>query len=119
MISYDEIKKLCEKKGVTVTQCERDCGFSKGSLCKIEKSKPNAKRLMALSEYFGISMDALVNGQDVDYYIDQSSKQIAEEIYQNKELHMLFDAARDVSHDNLIKIRDILLVLKKKESRED
>ncbi len=119
MISYEKIKELCENKGVTVSQCERDCGFSKGSLCKIEKSKPNAKRLMALSVYFGISMDALVNGQDADYYVDQASKEIAEQIYKNRELHLLFDAAQDVSPNDLIKVRDILLVLKRNESRED
>lgn len=120
MVTYEQIKELCEQKGVTITQCERDCGFSKGSLSKIEKSKPNGKRLQILADYFGISIDYLMNGSNADgYYYDRQAAALAQEIYQNHELHLLFDAAKDSSPEELRKFYDMILIMKRKENHED
>lgn len=43
---YEKIRKLCKEKGVTVTEVERELGFGRGSLSKIDKHKPsNEKKL--------------------------------------------------------------------------
>ena len=40
MLTYEMIKALCRKKGVTITATEKALGFSRGSLCKVqEKAK--------------------------------------------------------------------------------
>lgn len=120
MITYDKIKELCEQKGVTVTQCERDCGFSKGSISKIEKSKPSSKRLQILADYFGVSMEFMMTGENSDgYYYDKESAEIAQEIYQNKDLHMLFNMTRDAKPEELRDFAQMLLLLKKREKYED
>ena len=120
MITYEKIKELCEKKGVTITQCERECGFSKGSISKIEKSKPNGKRLQTLADYFGVSMEFLMTGENMDgYYYDKNTAELAQELYQNKELHMLFDEVRDASAEELMDFYQMVLLMKKKERHED
>lgn len=117
MLTYERIKDLCEKKGVTVAQCERDCGFSKGSLCKIEKSKPNLKRLEALARYFGISTDMLIGGENESgYYFDKSTAELAQQIYQNPDLHMLFNATKDASPNELKMFYNMVMVMKKREN---
>lgn len=120
MITYEKIKELCEKKGVTISQCERDCGFSKGSLSKIEKNKPNAKRLQTLADYFGVSMEYIMTGEEPQgYYYDPETAKLAQEIYQNPELHMLFDASRDAKPEDLKTFYEMILMLKRKEYNED
>ena len=120
MITYEKIKEMCEKKGVSISQCERDCGFSKGSISKIEKNRPNSKRLQALADYFGVTMDFIMTGENPDgYYYDRETAEVAQEIYQNKELHMLFDAARDSTPDELRKFAEMILLLKRKENHEE
>lgn len=116
MITYDKIKELCEQKGVTITQCERDCGFSKGSISKIEKSKPNSKRLQILADYFGVSMDFMMTGENSDgYYYDKETAELAQQIYQDKEMHMLFDAVRGSSAEEIKDFRDMILLMKRRE----
>ena len=120
MITYEKVKELCEKKGVTITQCERECGFSKGSLSKIEKSRPNGKRLQTLADYFGVSMEFLMTGENQDgYYYDRETAELAQEIYQNNELHMLFDEVRGASSEELRNFHQMVLLMKKKERNEN
>ena len=50
-----------------------------------------------------------------DYYIDDDTAQVAQEIYENKDLKLLFDAARDASPEDLKTAHNILMALKAKE----
>ncbi len=62
MLTYEMIKKLCKAKGVTVTGAERELGFARGSLCKINTNKPNIEKAQKLADYFGVTVDYLMNG---------------------------------------------------------
>ena len=61
MLTYDTIKKLCKKQGVTVTGAEKDLGFARGSLCKVNTNKPSIQKVQKLADYFGVSVDYLMN----------------------------------------------------------
>lgn len=50
-----------------------------------------------------------------DYYIDDDTVQVAQEIFENKDLKLLFDAARTASPEDLKTAHNILLALKAKE----
>lgn len=50
-----------------------------------------------------------------DYYIDNDTAQVAQEIFENKDLKLLFDAARTASPEDLKTAHNILLALKAKE----
>lgn len=101
---YEKIRKLCKEKGVTVTEVERDLGFGRGSLSKIDKHKPSNEKIKALADYFGISQDELTGVQIIEpqmYYYDVETMKLAEALHKNKELRVLFDAAQDISSDDL------------------
>lgn len=49
------------------------------------------------------------------YYTNQETAQVAQEIFENKDLRVLFDAARDASPDDLRTTYDMLMALKRKE----
>lgn len=63
---YEKIKALCRGKGVTVAQAERECGFAKGSLSKIDKHKPSYEKLDTLSRYFGQDVFSLLLEDEPD-----------------------------------------------------
>ena len=48
-----------------------------------------------------------------EYYLNPETKKIAQEIYENKDLSLLFDAARDASPEDLQIVYTMLSVLKK------
>lgn len=50
-----------------------------------------------------------------DYYLNPETSKIAQEIYDNKELSLLFDAARDADPEDLQTVHSMLMALKRKE----
>ena len=64
MTLRDRIKDLCKKKGISVNRLELDCEFAKGYISKLDKSTPNSDKLQKIADYFGISLDYLMNGAD-------------------------------------------------------
>ncbi|MBR4484801.1 MAG: hypothetical protein IKO97_06280, partial [Erysipelotrichaceae bacterium] len=71
-----------------------------------------------IAEFFGVSLTYLDTGvhpnvHDEDYYIDPEAAQIAQEIFDNPDLHALFDAARDVPPESLRLTAEMLKQFKK------
>ena len=66
MSIYEKIKELCSEKNVTVTGLERELGFSRGSLCKIDTHKPSAEKLGKIANYFGVQADWLCGTFEVE-----------------------------------------------------
>lgn len=64
MLTYETIKQLCKEKGVTITGVEKELGFARGSLCKVNTSKPSMEKVQKLATYFNVSYDYLVNGEN-------------------------------------------------------
>lgn len=63
MPMYDRIKALCKQKGVTITGTEKELGFARGSLCKVDTNKPSMDRVNKLADYFGVSVEYLMTGE--------------------------------------------------------
>ena len=118
---YDNIQNVAKKKGISINKMEKDLGLPRGSMYKYNKSIPNSEKIMMIAEYLGCSTEELLYGEEADggYYHDRKTAEIAEEIYQNHELHLLFDAARDSSPEELRKFYDMILIIKRKENHED
>ena len=99
---YQRIRDICKAKGLTITGVERELGFAKGSLSKIDKNNPSSERIQKLSSYLGVSTKYLLTGEEDDgYYYDEETAQIAQEIFDNKELGLLMSASRGMSPDEL------------------
>ena len=87
---YEKIKQLCKEKGVTITGTERELGFSRGSLCKIDKNKPSSEKLQKIADYFGVQLEYLTGASEfktkeemLKHYdsitdLDELKKQIAD-----------------------------------------
>ena len=62
---YDKIRDLTKEKGLTITGLEKELGFAKGSLSKIDKHMPSADRLDKLASRLGVNADWLM-GKDAE-----------------------------------------------------
>ena len=56
---YDQLKKAAKEKGLTITGIEKQLGFARGSLSKIDEHKPSAEKAAKLSELLGVPIDVL------------------------------------------------------------
>lgn len=79
---YNKIKELCKEKSISVNALEKELGFAKGSLCKIDKNKPSSEKLQKIADYFGVQLDYLTG---------------TSEYKTKKEMFQHFDAVADIS----------------------
>ena len=68
---YETICMLAKKKGVSVAQVERDCGFSAASLRKLQTANPSADKVLKLARYFDVSTDYLYGKSEIEKTADQ------------------------------------------------
>lgn len=100
---------MCEALGVKYTTFT---DWVKGN------TYPRIDKIELMANYFGIQKSDLVEehtpSQD-RYYLNPKTDKIAQEIYDNKELSLLFDAARDADPEDLQTVHSMLMALKRKE----
>lgn len=126
MSTYDRIASLCKEKGISVTGLEAELGFGRGSLGKMKKGgSTSVARLQKIADYFGIGINELMDEPETvqtiapqTYYYDAETMKIAEALHKNKELRVLFDAAQDISSDDLYFVYGLIQRMKKNNRNE-
>lgn len=63
----DRIKNLRKSKGITATFVAQNIGVTSAVLSEIErnKNKPTIDKVVALSDFFGVTTDYLLKGSNV------------------------------------------------------
>ena len=118
---YEIFEKLCQQRGITPYRFCKDTGISTSTISTWKRSGHNCgpKLQKIVSEYFDIPVDYLMTGKNPEpkqgYYLNDETAAIAQEIFENKELRMLFDASRNATPEDLLTVRDMMLALKRKE----
>lgn len=78
---------------------------------------PRMSVIEKLAEYFNIEKSDLIEDKSdkpkEPYYLNAESRRIAQEVYDNPNLKILFDAARDVEPDDLLLVIEMVKKLKK------
>ena len=62
--TYEKIKELANKRGISLTKLEEDLGYSRNTLYKLKSQKPNAERISEIADYFNVSTDYLLGRTD-------------------------------------------------------
>lgn len=118
----ERIKRRREELGMTQQELADRLGYkSRSSINKIELSGRNltqskikdfADVLLTTPEY--------IMGWEVpdDYYIDPQTAELAQEIFDNKQLKLLINDARDAAPEDIRMAHEMLLALKRKEQND-
>ena len=64
MTLKERIQQLCKQFGISMNQLEDQLGFGKGYISKLGKSTPNVTKIQKIAEFFGVSVDYLMTGED-------------------------------------------------------
>jgi len=66
---YDRLKELCDIRGTTPTTVCRLLGIDSAVVANWKKrgNTPKARTLQALAEYFGMSIDQLLYGEETEH----------------------------------------------------
>ncbi|MBS6442986.1 MAG: helix-turn-helix transcriptional regulator [Clostridium sp.] len=114
------LNKYLEKSGKTQREVAQAIGViptTFNTWC-LGQALPRMGKVQLLADYFGINKSDLIeNKQDSEYYLDPETAKKAQEIFENKQLSLLFDAARDAEPEDLETVHTMLMALKNKEKR--
>ena len=121
---YEIFEKLLKENGLRASDVAKGTGLTSTFFTEWKKGKaknPNPKNLKKVADFFGVTMDYLMTGEEKEnknedpYYLNDETAKMAQDIFENKELRMLFDTARDAEPEDLKAVHNMLLALKRKE----
>lgn len=121
MTKYERYCKLRDAKKLKDSNVAALTGIGKSTFSdwKSGRSEPKNDKLQKIADCLGVSVgyftDDESDDRSVGYYINDETAAIAQDIFENKELRLLFDAARDATPEDLKLTHDMLLALKRKE----
>lgn len=58
---FENIKSLCEEKGISFHQLEKALGFSNGTIARFAKHDPRLSAVKAVADFFGVTVDDLLD----------------------------------------------------------
>ncbi|HFI0163494.1 TPA: helix-turn-helix domain-containing protein [Streptococcus suis] len=62
--TFEIVKELCKKQGISLNQLEEKLGLGKNSLYGLKRNQPSAERLQEIADYFNVSTDYLLGRTD-------------------------------------------------------
>lgn len=117
-------EQLLQKLNVTPYKISKETGVTQTTLSnwKNGKSTPSTENMQKIADYFNVSIDYLMTGEENEggekYYLNEETAEMAQKIFENKELRALFDVQSDMQPEDLKALHDMAIALKRKEQRE-
>lgn len=118
---YEIFEKLLKMHEITPYKVSKNTGIATSTFSdwKNGKSKPKQDKLQKIADYFKVPLEYLMTGEMPEakegYYLSDETAQTAQKIFENKELRLLFDTAKDAKPEDVKTVHDMLLALKRKE----
>lgn len=120
---YEIFEQLLQSYGITAYKFCQDTKISQSTISTWKKKKNLISPELAkiISKYFNVSVDYLMTGKEKEsqqYYLNDETREIAQEIFENKELRILFDASRKAKPEDLLFVAEMMKKLKEKEHND-
>ena len=125
-VTANRLKQAMNKINISAQELADKSGVSKASISQYVNgshkpsniSAPKLAKVLMVNAMWLMGFDIDDENKQPSYYIDPETAKKAQEIFENKELSLLFDAARDASPEDIQTVHTMLLALKKKEKGE-
>ncbi|RSK01513.1 helix-turn-helix domain-containing protein [Streptococcus sp. A12] len=62
--TFEKVRELARKKGLSLNQVEEKLGYSKNTLYSLKRQKVSSERLQEIADYFNVSTDYLLGRTD-------------------------------------------------------
>ena len=123
-MSFNEtLKKLRIEKKLTQEELAQATGLSRSAIGMYESGsrEPNFETLEILADFFNVDMNTLLDRTQSKqgYYLNPEAAKIAQALYDNPGMRILFDAAKNVSAEDLKAAAELISRMKKKEEHSD
>lgn len=110
-MGYEIFQSLCDKNGIKPADVARATGISTATISswKAGKYTPKEDKRRMIADFFHVPLEYLDSGEMPEqYYLDPETAKVAQELFQNPDFRILFDAARDSRPEDLRRAADLL-----------
>ena len=123
-----KIENLLKEKGASAHMMQQDLGIKPSTYYtwKSRDTFPSSEFLLPIAKYLGVTVDYLLSDEEEPirsdeprYYVDQETKEFADAMKNNPGQRVLFDAAKDLPAEDLLKVLDFIHQQTKKEGHND
>ena len=134
MTGVEYVRQFCKDNGIPISRVEKDLGFGNGYFNPKKLKKIPMEKAIMIADYLHCSLDALLMdgvkrpivirrpdvialeratfNSDEEYHYYKESQILARQIFEDKNLHALFEAARGSKPEDLKMAKDLLKRLK-------
>lgn len=119
---YEMFEKLMAENGLSAYKVSLATGISQSTLSdwKSGNYTPKVDKLQKIADFFGVPLEYLTTGKwdekesqsGKKYYFNDEAAEMAQSLYEQKDMRMLFDAAQDCKPEDLKMAADLLKRLK-------
>jgi transcriptional regulator with XRE-family HTH domain len=104
-VVYQRYCELRDRAGLTDYAVSQAAGISRTTLAEWGRGKyvPKQDKLQKLANCFGVTLEYFTKGADLPpkYYENPKTAQIAQAVFDDPDLMLLFEAAKDVKPENI------------------
>ena len=110
-----------DKLGYSDYKVAKETGIGTATMSNWKNGKyvPKSDKIQKIADFLGVSLESITNGDSDDesrqYYVNEETAEMAQTLFKNKPLRVLFDAAKDATPEDLETTYNMLMALKKKE----
>ena len=123
MTVYERIESLRKARNISQGNLEKELGFSNGSISKWKKATPKPERLQKLAEYFGVTMEYIMTGEEKEdspiYYTNEETAKLAQEMFEDEDMRSLFHMKRTMPPERFKAHMEFMKNLYNQEKGED
>ena len=119
---YEIFEELLKTNNVSAYRVAQETGVTTATLTSWKQGKyaPKRDKLKKIADYFGVSLEYLQTGKDSEkeseegkkYYFSDATAELAQELFENSDMRLLFDAAKDVKPEVLRNVTQLLEQMK-------
>jgi transcriptional regulator with XRE-family HTH domain len=101
---FEIFERLMRQRGETFSDVARAIGVSPSTFTdwRAGRYTPKADKMQKIADHFGVNVEYLLTGRDTEkesmsggkYYFSDETAQLAQDLFDDPDLRILFDAAR-------------------------
>lgn len=112
---WEIVEQLMKERNLKIADVQRGTGIPYSTLTdwKAGRYTPKIDKIQKVAEFFDVTPDYIMNGgKTEEYYIDDETAAIAQELLKNKELRILMSAGRGANSSQLLLAAEMLKQMK-------
>ena len=105
--TFDKIKELAKKQGLSINLLEEKLGYSKNTIYNLKTSKPSTERISEIADYFHVSTDYLLGRTDNPKIASNDSAQSEVDLKELAKESFFYDG-HHLNHEDIDLISSLL-----------